>query len=63
MAYTAACRRRRELAAARAGRGSVVRPSYGEGWAPMAPIVVCSAVLAFVLFYNTLDADFAYDDR
>ena len=29
----------------------------------MAPLAVISCVLAFLLYYNTLDAEFAYDDR
>lgn len=34
----------------------------GHG-APMEPVLITSCVAAFLLYFNTLDAEFAYDDR
>ena len=62
MVPSATWRRRRQLAG-RPAAASAVRPPLAGGWPPMAPLAVASSVLAFLLFYNTLDADFAYDDR
>ena len=62
MAPSATWRRRRQLAG-RPTAASAVCPSLAGGWPPMAPLAAASSVLAFLLFYNTLDADFAYDDR
>ncbi|XP_037086631.1 protein O-mannosyl-transferase TMTC2-like isoform X2 [Pollicipes pollicipes] len=62
MAPTATWRRKRELAGRSAAAVSAVRSARAEGWPSMAPLAVISSVLAFLLYYNTLDADFAYDD-
>ena len=42
-----------------------VRPprSSGEHGPPMDQTVVLCTLVAFLLYYNTLQADFAYDDR
>ena len=63
MAITATWRRKRQLAGRSDGDGSAVRPAREGGWPSMAPLAVISSVLAFLLYYNTLDAEFAYDDR